>query len=337
MEIYKIIIHEVYKAQGSVGAVIRKSKSLLDVTNSDVIKLLNELDNKYKKRSNRSGLFDNESPTVFHEYYNSFHSDPSDDKFIVFSQKAAENLRDRIDALGPAKGGYLVFAHYFFYRPFCAVFFVRDTTSIAFKRNQTVDTFNLDKVEHIDIDKLAMACRINMEDYEVVDRKYLTFIQTNADQLSRYFVNWISTKNTVTSEEDTKNILVALKKIPLPVLHEAEDPRLKREVIIKKAYELIDSSPTKTIKVTNLSSELFEDENYLTSYLQEKFPNTPNEFKAHGTALKTFINIHATAKGVDLKVERFAIVDGTVRVDKKNSEQVIIKSAEIANQIQEAL
>lgn len=215
MEILKVIIHEIYKPQGAEGAKIRKSKSLLDATNNEVIKLINDLDNKYKRRNNRSGVFDADSPTVFHEYFTKFYSNQDEEAFITFSQTSAENLRDRIEAIGAAKGGYLVYAHYDYYRPYCSVFFVRDTTSIAFRRNQTVDSFDLDKVDHIDIDKLAMACRINLQDFVIADHKYLTFIQNNTDQLSKYFVNWISSKNTVTSEDDTKAILSALKKIPL--------------------------------------------------------------------------------------------------------------------------
>lgn len=110
MEVKRVIIHEIYKPQGQTGAKLSKSLSLMDHNNDDVKRLIIELNKRYRKRKERHGIFDKDNPTKFHGCYNDYHKSNSDDTFIQFSHESAENLRERIEGIGAAKGGYLVFS-----------------------------------------------------------------------------------------------------------------------------------------------------------------------------------------------------------------------------------
>ncbi len=336
MQVNRVIIHELYKPQNVTGAKLSKSLKLMDHTNEDVIRLVKELNRRYRKRNERHGVFDKSQPSVFHEYYERYHKSFTDADFVLFSHKSAENLKEKIEGIGPAKGGYLVYAQYDDYREYCSVFFVRDTMSIAFKRNKSVNNFDIDKVQHIDFEKLAMACRINVQLFNTENTKYLSFINTKSDDLSLYFVRWISTCDTVTSEEDTKLLLNALRKIPLKII---EDSTLiqSRDQLIKNTHRIITASPTKTANLREISKSLFDDEDYLPNFVHENYPTIPTEFKTYSTSLRSFIKVYAKADDVEINFEPSAFKKGIVKFDEKDQSQIIIRSQDLVNQIRESI
>lgn len=336
MKVHKIIIHELYKPVGSSGAKLSKSKTLMNNSHEDVIRLIDELNRRYRKRDEKQGVFDKDNPTKFHEAFGNFYTTNTDDKFIEFSHISAENLRDRIEGIGPAKGGYLVYSLYEDYRPYCSIFFVRDTTSIAFKRNKSVESFDLDKVQHIDFERLAMACRINMNLFSHDDKKYLSFIHTRKDDLSQYFVNWISSSETVSSEEETKLLLQVLRKIPMPK-NEETNYEYDRDEIIQSVHKAIFSSPTRTANLADISKIVFGDEDYLPNYVYETYPSIPTEFKAHGSTLRRFIKVFAKADNIELNFTPDVYRDGRIKFDENDDSQLIIKSKDLVDQVRASL
>lgn len=72
MKIHRVIIHELNKPQGQSGAKLSKSLSLMDASHEDVIKLVTELNKRYRKRNEKQGVFDVENATVKLLYTNNF-------------------------------------------------------------------------------------------------------------------------------------------------------------------------------------------------------------------------------------------------------------------------
>jgi len=336
MQIHRVIIHELNKPIGKAQAKLSISKSLMDAGNEDVINLVTELNKRYRRRDEKQGVFDDKNPTVFHDVFKKYEKEKTDDNFIEFSITSAENLRDRIEGIGAAKGGYLVFTQFDDYRSYCSVFLIRDVTGIAFRRNRTVDGFDLNKVQHIDFEKLAMACRINLQSFGDDLAKYLSFIHIKSDDLSQYFVRWISSKDTITSEEDTIKLLKALKKIPIPKPKPGE-AAIDRDALIRDAHSHIKASPTRTVNVIDMSKTLFDNEDYLTDYLFENYPEVPTEFKAHSTTMQKFIKIYAKADQIEINFHPDAFKNGAVRFDKNDESQLIITSKDLVEQIKGSL
>ncbi len=336
MKVDKVIIHELYKPIGNAGAKLSKSKSLMDHTHDDVIQLVDELNKRYRKKDEKQGIFDKNNPTDFHTSFADFYSNNTDQKFIDFSHTSSENLKIRIEGIGAAKGGYLVYCLYEDYRPYCSVFFVRDTTGMVFKRNKTVEGFDVDKVQHIDFEKLAMACRINMDLYTTESKKYLSFIHNRNDDLSRYFVNWISSSDTVTSQEETQLLLKVLRTIEMP-LHLETKQQLSRDEVINSSHKHILASPTRTVNLYDMSKNLFGDENYLPDYIYKNNPEIPVEFKAHSSTLKQFIKVYAKADSIELNFYPSAYREGKIKFNVNDDSQIIISSKELVDQIRASL
>lgn len=336
MKVGRVIIHELFKPIGSSGAKLSKSNSLMDPTHNEVILLVDELNKRYRRRDEKQGVFDKKNPTKFHESFADFHIKETDASFIKFTHTSAENLRDRIEGIGPAKGGYLVFATYEDYRYYCSVFFVRDTTSIAFKRNKTVNNFDLRKVEHIDFERLAMACRINMSSFNEENQKYLSFIHTKRDDLSKYFINWISSSDTVSSEEDTRSLLKALRTIPIPNNPDTNQP-FERDEVIRRAHQHILAAFDRNVNLYELSKNVLGDEDYLPEFIFKNHPEIPTDFRAHNPALRQFVKVYAKADNIEVNFYPSAFREGKVKFDDVDKSQLIIKSQQIVDQIRASL
>lgn len=336
MRVDKVIIHELNKPLGTSGAKLSKSKTLMDNTHADVVGLISELNKRYRKRDEKQGVFDKGNPTQFHTSFFDFFNNNSDEKFIEFSHIASENLKDRIEGIGSAKGGYLVYSLYFDHRAYCSVFFVRDTTGMRFKRNKTIESFDIDKVQHIDFEKLAMACRINMDMFTAPDKKYLSFIHNRNDDLSRYFVNWISSSDTVSSEEETKLLLNVLRTIEMPINPNTNQP-YDRDEVIRNSHRHIIANPTRSVNLYDLSKNIFDDENYLPDFIYKNNPDIPTEFKGHYPTLKLFVRVYAKADNIELNFYPSAYREGRIKFDENDSSQVIIRSADLVKQIKESL
>ncbi len=336
MKVGRVIIHELLKPLGISGAKLSKSNSLMDATHDEVIQLVDELNRRYRRRDEKQGVFDKQNSTKFHEAFAEFHSNETDDSFIRFTHSSSENLRDRIEGIGPAKGGYLVFATYEDYRNYCSIFFVRDTTSIAFQRNRTVSNFDLRKVKHIDFERLAMACRINMTSFTEENQKYLSFIHNKKDDLSKYFINWISSSDTISSEEDTRLLLKALRTMPLPENPETKKP-FERDEMIRGAHKHILAALNRNVNLYELSRNVLGDENFIPEYVYKNYPEIPTEFRAHNPTLRQFVKVYVKADNIELNFYPSAFREGKIKFDDVDKSQLIIKSQEIVDQIRSSL
>jgi nucleoid-associated protein YejK len=336
MRVGRVIIHELFKPLGSSGAKLSKSSSLMDSTHEEVIQLVDELNKRYRRRDEKQGVFDKQTPTKFHEAFTWFHGNDTDESFIKFTHASSENLRDRIEGIGPAKGGYLVFATYEDYRNYCSIFFVRDTTSIAFQRNKTVSNFDLKKVEHIDFERLAMACRINMTSFSEENQKYLSFIHNKKDDLSKYFINWISSSDTISSEEDTKLLLKALRTIPMPDNPDTNKP-FERDEVIRGAHKHILAAFDRNVNLHELSKNVLGDENYIPDFVFKNYPEIPTDFRAHNPTLRQFVKVYVKADNIELNFYPSAFREGKIKFDDVDKSQLIIRSREIVDQIRSSL
>ena len=52
------------------------------------------------------GIFDAGSPTRFHEEFKLYSKNPNTTQFVNFSHRVSNDLREKIDAVAPARGGY---------------------------------------------------------------------------------------------------------------------------------------------------------------------------------------------------------------------------------------
>jgi nucleoid-associated protein len=332
MTIHQVIIHELQKQGGKTGAKLRSSKGIMDCTNEEVINLITELNNRYKNRNENYGIFDQQNPTRFHNEFQKYTSDKTDLAFTEFTKQVSSDLREKVDSVAPAKGGYLIFANYSDHRDFIGVFLVRDTNGTILTRNAQVQTFSIGKVEHIDFEKMAMACRINLKLFDSSAGRYLSFINKKSDTISKYFTSWISTTDTESNEQDTLYLYKILKSLEPP--KDEHGVILDRDLFLDSVYRHISSTPEKQINIRDLGLIYYKDENVILNYAEQNEISINTEFKGHSSALKRFIQIRAKADNIELAFQHNQY-KSIVRI--VNDTQIIIESTSLVDKIKQQI
>ena len=185
MEIKNAIIHNVRKELKCV-ATIEYSKETLNLRDEKCLSLFEELYTFFSK-SLKYGIFSSKEDTVFHEKFNDYLISTKKD-FISLSKDVLPDLKTRMDSIPQSKGGYVIFAEIKNQNEdFFVIFVVRDKTGKQFSYKD--DTMHTNEVIHIDTNKLAMACRINVQSYQNEKDRYLSFLSTTQDEASKYFKN----------------------------------------------------------------------------------------------------------------------------------------------------
>ncbi len=329
MQLEFVIVHNIDKKGGKIGARLDKSDSVLDITNSDVIKLVTELNDRYRTKNQSYGTFDPQAFSVeFQNEMSAFLLDPTEQNFIAFSQNTVEDLRTEMNGISAAKGRYLVYACYHDQRPYVSVFLVRDTTGVLFRR--TGNSYGVNAIDHIDFEKMSMACRLNREMFAGKSGRYLSFISKKTDATSRYFTSWIAASDAETNEEDTKNLLSLFKGLTPPP-NEDGTPQDKDE-FMAAIYKHISSAPAKVVNIPELSLRYFDDDQFLTGQIEKTGLLINTEFKAHPGKLKGFAQIRARANSIELNFPQSQFRK-TVKINENNRSQIIIESAELAAQV----
>lgn len=332
MNIHQVIIHELQKYGGKTGAKLRSSNSIMDSSNVEVINLITELNNRYRHRNENYGVFDDQNQTRFHSEFRQFFDTRSDEAFIDFTKNVANDLREKVDTVAPAKGGYLVFANYSDQRDFLGVFLIRDTQGVILRRNSQVRTFDIGKVEHIDFEKMAMACRINLQSFSNGTGRYLSFINRKSDSISKYFTSWISSTDTESNEQDTLYLYKILKELDLP--KDEKGNQYERDVFLDGVYRFINSIPEKQVNLRDIGQKYYGDENLLINYAHENEIPINTEFKGHSTVLKRFIQIRAKADNIELAFQHSQF-KSAVRIVGKD--QIVITSESLVNKVSKQL
>lgn len=335
MKISHVIIHELEKDSGKIGANLILFDNVVNANDKRVTKLITELNNRYKNRSETYGVFDKKNPTVFHKAFEKYYKSKSEEEFISFSKSAAEDLKIRIDSNAPAKGGYLIFTSYEQNRKYVGVFLVRNTLGLSFKSNAKQNKFDIDNVQHIDFENLAMACRISIDSYRKSEIRYLSFINKKGDEMSQYFTRWISTTDNETNEQDTKLLYELLHKVPTPIDPET-DKEIERFAFLDKVYTAVKSTPGKIINIRSLSETFYGNPDFLPNHIETFNMSINGEFKAHPTVLRKFIHVRAKADNIELAFPH-TVFRTLVRFDQRDSTQIIIKSEKLVAKIQEML
>jgi nucleoid-associated protein len=334
MELHQVIIHELQKEGGITRAVLISSNTLMDTSNLEVINLVKELNNRYKTKNENYGVFDDKSPTRFHKEFNTYRKESTEETFISFTKQVSADLREKVNSVAPAKGGYLVYAHYTDQREFLGIFLVRDTkgTAITRTRSSQIATFDIAKVEHIDFEKMAMACRINIKAFDEKIGRYLSFINKKSDAISKYFSSWISTTDTESNQQDTLYLYKILKQMDPP--KDEQGNAVDRDVFLDAVYRHVNATFKNQINIRDLSREFYQNEELISAYAETQSIPINTEFKVHPGAFKRFIQIRAKADHIELAFQHQQL-NSVVRIVGTN--QIIIDSVTLVDKIKQQL
>lgn len=330
MNVDKIVVHQLNKNEGQQRASVDISQDLLDVDELSV-NLVQKLDASYKRTDITYAFFDSAGQNVFPVEFENYIGNGTGDSFLAFSQNTTINLKDKVESIAPAKGGFLVFSQYNTNdREYIGIYLIRDTIGMLFRKDRGRSAFIINPTEHLDLDKLAMACKIDLGQYRASDGKYLSFMKRKMNDISEYFINWISVSERESNKILTQNLFSLVNRASLP--RDENGQELSREAFRTEVYRYVSTLPTKIVNVNDLSEHFYSDETYLANFAESNNISINTEFRPDNSEMKRFVQIDLESDGIHIQFSRREL-NTKIRFDRQNRNIVIIDSERFANEL----
>ena len=330
LNLIRVVVHEIKKEAGSNEVEETKLSETLLENNDESKKMISKLHSRYVSRHVSRCTF-SESPTNFKNQYDTYISRKSDSSFLNFSRETTRLLATEMTHAN-SKGGYILFTEY---NNYIAVYIIRNTEGNLFKYEE--NHFKVKNISHLDIDKFAMACRIDQEIYstENPEERYLSIIKRGSSDISKYFTRWIGVDHTLSNKEATDSlirVLTALSTSDSAPVNENQDPISKSELFLK-IYSYINSRPGEMLDVIHLSNHLFgegdENGSIIVNFAESinKPIDTLFEFNV-SPLLKMLSTVNIESDGFDLRLNRRLLVANNPDLIVRDNE-VVIKNQNI--------
>ncbi len=322
MDVKSVVIHEIKKQESVTGAELFLTKKEMESTNAKVIEIISNLDESFSKKTIRRAKFADAG-------FKSAIADFQKLNLVTDSAVLAEKLKDGIQNIPAAKGGYLVFCTYKTTRMFLSVFLVRNTSGSLLKLADG-NSWDIESIMYLDVDHFAMGVRINLDVLNSgSDDRYIHLVKGNTD-ISDYFENWVGIDDTKQEAKDGDALYEVANKIDLP------DGTIDRDALKKQIFDYVSSRPSKIVNLRELSDYLYKDSDKISTYCANNDLDIDGEFKLSGAQLKKFVKVSVTAGGIKLEASRDKFSTTGISVSKDGA-VVHIRSKELADAIKENL
>ncbi len=334
MKIHYLVIHELKKEPNQKTAHVELSHTLSSLSDSST-ELIDQLNEKYTYHE-KYAVFNEKQKEAFSQHYETFHRESNSDTFLRFTQNTLLLLEKKIKHVGRAKGGFFVFADYQTPQAnFCSVFLIRDKTGLLFKKDKKSSTFEVKPTTHLDIEKLAMGCKINKLKYSQREPNYLSLLETRMQDLSDYFISWIGAEKLEDNKQYTSNLYEIVNHIDRPVI---DNKKLTREEFKKQVYHYWKNQPSKLINLIDLGKEFYGEENKtaLVKFAQEKQLIIDTHFKPDAKEMNKFYKIHVSGDHITLSFD-YAALNKSLILDPKQDDTILIRSQELYHKIKQKL
>jgi nucleoid-associated protein len=315
----KLVVHEIRKEQDTKIAISDLSNALIPVIiGEEAYSMVEELEKRYSLLSQTYAIFDEDTttpskqfPIQLKEYIDNGNTDEG---FLDFSVKTINTLKDIIEPIFKAKGGYLIFVEYVSKVKFVAIFFVRNRKGRFLSKDKATNTFKINESIYIDVDHLAMAGRINLNLLES-EMRYLSFINKRNEE-TKFFLRWMCATDRLSNKDDTKIFREILNEIDLP------DGTDDKTLFIKNILNHIKTSESKNVDLRTIGTVFYNNGEKLISFIEENDKIINHEFKPDAQELKKLVVLRASADRITLDFPLSYLKDG--RIDVNESENKII-------------
>ncbi|WP_026837701.1 nucleoid-associated protein [Gillisia sp. JM1] len=327
LTIHRIIVHYLDKQERTTDADIDYSSEMLTIDDF-ATKLTDELHNSISANSSiKNAAFKEDETNSFTIRLNDYLEDATDDKFVLFS-KSLDLLKTKVEKQSLAKGGYYLFSDYTINDSrYVAVVLLRKKSGINIIKEGS--EYKLDGAENINIDKIAMAARLNYDIFNAIgdDRKYLAIITTQSDgEVSEYFKEWVLAAGMIKNTVNTDRLMKIIKTIDLP--NDEEGNEISRSDFQRAVYEYARTNNRRRVNIYNMSEHFFgsDAKTAIKDFADANDIVLDPEFRVGGK-WKNLITIKVSVPGIILNVDFDKINENDVDVQE---DQIIIRSPELA-------
>ncbi|MEN2398362.1 nucleoid-associated protein [Flavobacterium sp. MC2016-06] len=335
----RYVIHFLDKQKNKTTATIDYSQKVSQT--DDFSKILAESLHKSITESSslKNTKFKENNTNDFSTFLNNYLelSDDADDQSFLDFSKSLDKLREEVETKPFATGGYYLFIDYASDSSrYISVVLLRKKGGLNVIKKDGV--YTLDNTENINIDKIAMAFRLNFSIYlnlesEVDKNNYLALITTQQDgEISEYFRDWVNAGDMIKNSENTKNFLRIIKNIDMPKNDSGEDCFKSLDEFKRAIFDHIKDRKSKTINLLDISRNFYGEgnENKIAETARDYGIDIDNEFKKDARIVRELITIKASVDGIILSVDYDKINPDEVEI---KDEYILIKNKKLANKL----
>jgi len=299
----QLIIHELIKEADNTDAQLFLSQEVLEHSEQS-LELLERLNLTFEQKSDTlQGFLSTPDDALFPGYFQELlAADFSQDAFTRFSKETMQALQLSLQGVTGAKGGYLVYGYYeFLENKFLGIFLIRDTEGIVFRKDTDQSAFKIDPTTYLNTERLAMAGRINISQFQAGNQRCLELIKYAKSQksISEYFQNWIGLDRPESSRELTQNFLEMVNELPLP-LKEDSNEKMGEDEFRAEVLQFALKNPHKTISVEQFEKTFYGDQPTVQEFVNEQQIELDDAFRFDQNAMKNYYNYRTSAEGISL-------------------------------------
>ncbi|TYP92038.1 Nucleoid-associated protein YejK [Fodinibius salinus] len=342
IDIEQAIVHLIDKDLGVNDAQLTLSENLLPVDDY-LIDLTFKLNKSYRSTYRTYATFKDGRQHSFPTEYSEIRAENTDEQFLDSTQNLVIDLADRLEQKGQSKGGYVVFVRYGYHgNSFLGVFLIRMTDGMVFERNDETESYIIDPREHLDLDKLAMACRVNNNKYDDELDNYLSFINKQT-KISQYFTSWLAAgdrESNKTYTEDFLDLISLVDDEELPLKN--DETRMTRDEYRKQIFQMASNTPERVVDLKTLGENFHSDEDFFVNKAEEHDLTIGTKFPYVSNIFNKLTSVTVKADGVELDFDRRNYGEGKLievvqQSDGENSKYVVVRSERLSEMITEEM
>lgn len=337
LDLHQLIIHELEKEAEATDVHLHLAEAVqpLDDRSRDLADKLNAA--FAGKTDVLQGYLVAPEDALFPGYFGEWlDSDLLAEDFVSFSRQTMDALKVTLEGVSGAKGGYLVYADYtYFDTHYLGIFLVRNTEGIVFQKTEQASRFFLELITYLNIDKLALACRIQIDAYRQGEQRCVELIKHARSQkaISDYFINWIGLDQAESSKKLTSTFLDVVNHLPLPTDEDSGQPITEgefREKVMNFALE----SPRQTIELEQFDKTFYGDQQPTKQYMEENEVELDQTFRFDENTLRKFYNGRVFAEGIALSFNRGHFQRRQIEIE---GDSVVIRSEALVEKLLEMM
>ena len=326
--VHHLIVHELKKQPEMAEAELLLSAETLAI-NEQSVDLIGRLDQTFERKSDLlQGFLVAPDEGLFPAYYqNWLEEGRKRPGFVEFSRQSMEILRDKLQGVVGAKGGYLLFADYTMEEQrMLSIYMIRNTEAVVFVEEE--HSLHLRTTAHLDVQNMAMAARLLAGEGRNVQMIRHARSQSS---ISQYFTDWVGIDRPETSSELTYNFLEMVEELPVP--KDRETGFAMNEGDFEKALvKYAAKAPQQTIRAEDFDAHFYGNEKPLQEMLHEQ--NNPIEegFRVDRKALRNQFYLRAGVGGISVTCTKDHFRNGQIHIDEASG-KVTINSEELASML----
>lgn len=318
-QIHNFIVHQIIRdSVKNAFLKPRGGENTIDELTSEVVDNLLDL---FNNTGLQTGSFGQESGKPKFEQTLSKNSQCIDGKFEFhdFTQMTidlARILEGEMNKGGgkAAKPNYIVFFHHTTNeKSFFTVITLLETKGF------TLENLSFQKIERLDLDRLHLAARIRLHDWndEISKDKYISFRIGKNSEMRDYFQEFIGCEEFTAAKVETKSLVEAIKKCCFDIYGDESD-KVHEILDLAGSYCKDSKDEEGKISIISLGKHLFPDnDGYLLRIAQDEPYGLSERVSINNRGLQALRRFHGRNKKMSISFDSDLIQSRKVFYDEK--------------------